>query len=512
MDQPRSTTQSGDGKSDDSHMEKNPRVQEPEAAKKQSLPKRIWSSLGLNIGMIIMMVKGALPPAISIALYQWTAFANHFSTLGYLVAVMATLSFAIMPRAKFFQTMTFNVLGICIGAAITVLQIYCAVEARAHTSPPQPKPSGGAPSPGAQVAGYNSSASAVCAIWLFFNIYVANLLRASRPQLQFPVIMYSVFTNVASTFAPQFSTMAQGIAFVKRLLEAFMAGFGIAAIVSFLIFPMTSREVFLKQAAGYISALQGALKAQSNYLCSLENPDVLGTPDKEDFQETDKDLPASRQTQTHKPKLTPEAAALKAAVGAVGELYGKLSTDIAFAKREFGYCKLDASDFGELVRLLRMIMIPVMGMSSIADIFDRIADRRGWRESATGTLEEKEALKKTKDIEKSNWSKIMKSLHDPFDVLTASMDEGLRHALYTLELGKSPKSGKNETGTEGSPRVGVPRLYPVIHSKYQDILWDHCSKAPLLQYIAKADIVIPSLTSRPKAIWFSQAKKGSRTI
>ena len=456
MAQSDSITRSGDAKSDDGHTEKNPGVQEPEAAKKQSLPKRIWSSLGLNTGMIIMMLKGALPPTISIALYQWSAFANHFSTLGYLVAIMATLSFAIMPRAKFFQTMMFNVFGICIGAAIALLQIYCAVEARAHTSPPQPKPSGGAPSPGAQVAGYNSSASAVCAIWLFFNIYVANLLRASRPQLQFPVIMYSIFTNVASTYAPQFAQMAQGIAFVKRLLEAFMAGFGVAAIVSVLIFPMTSREVFLKQAAGYVGALQGALKAQSAYLYSLENPDVLGTPEEENLQDTDEDLPALHQTQTHKPKPTPEAAALKAAVGAVGELYGKLSTDIAFAKREFGYCKLDASDFGELLRLLRLIMIPVMGMSSIADIFDRLADRRGWRASPSGTLEEREALKKARDTEKSNWSKIMKSLHDPFEVLTASMDEGLRHALYTLELSKPPKSGKNETGTEGSPRVGVP--------------------------------------------------------
>lgn len=32
----------------------------------------------------------------------------------------------------------------------------------------------GGPSSAAQVAGYNSSASAVCAIWLFANIYFVN--------------------------------------------------------------------------------------------------------------------------------------------------------------------------------------------------------------------------------------------------------------------------------------------------------------------------------------------------
>ena len=58
-------------------------------------------------------------------------------------------------------------------------------------------------------------------------------MRASRPQLQFPAILYSIFTNgrptlglmgwpasifadrrtVSATYAPQFSTMAQAMAF-----------------------------------------------------------------------------------------------------------------------------------------------------------------------------------------------------------------------------------------------------------------------------------------------------------
>lgn len=183
------------------------RIQEEKqpVRKKASLLIRLWQVSGLNIGMLAIIFKGALAPAIAIALYQSTSFADHYATLGYLVAVMSILSFGIMPRAKFIQTMLFNIIGICIGFCITLLSIFCSVQARAHKIPPLsmgPKSSSGGPSPGDSVAPYNSSASAVCAIWLFFNIYISNTRRASRPQLQFPVIMYSIFANVASTYAP----------------------------------------------------------------------------------------------------------------------------------------------------------------------------------------------------------------------------------------------------------------------------------------------------------------------
>ena len=128
--------------------------------------------------------------------YQYDAFALNFPTLGYLVAIMSVLSMCILPRAKFFQTMAFNILGVCIGSCIALLTCYCSVQARAHTSQPMSSAGTGA-SGSTQAVEYNSSASAVCGIWLFFNIMFANALRFSRPQLQTPVIMYSIFANVS---------------------------------------------------------------------------------------------------------------------------------------------------------------------------------------------------------------------------------------------------------------------------------------------------------------------------
>ncbi|KAL8662244.1 MAG: hypothetical protein Q9168_008286, partial [Polycauliona sp. 1 TL-2023] len=429
--------------------------------KRVPLPTRLWQKSGLNIGMLAMMFKGALPPTIAIALYQSTAFAIHYSTLGYLVAIMSILSFAIMPRAKFLQTMLFNVIGICFGFCITLLCIYCSVQARKHTTPPMstgPKSSSGGPSPGASVAPYNSSASAVCAIWLFFNIYFSNTLRANRPQFQFPVIMFSIFATVASTYAPQFATMAQGIAFAQRLVEAFLTGFAIATGVSFLVFPLTSRTVVFKTTTGYIKALSSALKAQSKYLQSLEDKNAFGNPShlRNATHSGKEQSPSPHDPSDSSLQSTPEATALKTAVATIAELHGKLGGDLAFAKREIAYGKLDASEISELFKLMRQVMLPIIGMTSVADIFDRVAERRGWKIHTDDSAEHQGRSDEVKDMEKEQWSEIMRTLHEPFETLTDWMDQGLQHALFTLELEKKP--GKRRDGAAQTKDANTPDL------------------------------------------------------
>ena len=421
-----------EGSTDD--IDKEPPAKEP------SLIKRLWDGSGLNPGMLMMMFKGALPPAISLAVYQSTSFADIYSTIGYLVAIMSVLSFAILPRSKFIQTMLFNVTGVCIGAAVTLLEISCSVQARVHTSP-SVKATGNGPSPGAAVATYNSSASAVSAIWLFFNIYVVNTLRASRPQLQFPVIVYSIFANVASVYSPNFPTMVAGIAFTIRLMEAFLTGFAIATGVSLFIFPVTVRTTFFKQTTGFIAAAQGTLKAQIAYLQTLEKKDMFRSPEESD--ENDKD----EKSKTHnkrkvKPNDDTEAQQLKSAIGALGELYGKMHTDIAFAKREIALGKLDASDIDELFKLLRGMLFPMTGMSSASDIFQRVAEQAGWMQRDIASSRENQK-------DRSQWNEIMRTLHNPFQIMTEAMHDGLQHALYTLELAKPPKNQKMSKGVIG---------------------------------------------------------------
>ena len=359
---------------------------------------------------------------------------------------MSILSFAIMPRAKFFQTMTFNVIGVCIGAAIALLTIFCAVQARINTTPVSTVTSGG-PGPGTAVSQYNSSASAVCAIWLFVNICFANALRFSRPQLQFPVIIYSIFANVSCTYAPEFATMTQGIAFVKELLEAFLSGFGIAAGVNLFIFPQSSRDVLFMGAAGYVKALQGVLKAQNGYLQSLES--------KEMFQ------PSNGQTpETRSPEVA-AASVLKGALAGLTALHGKLQGDLVFAKREVVFSKLDAKDLDCLFKHLREIFLPLLGMGSVVDVFDQIATIRGWKvaESDEGIDSgQKNAEQVRKDKDRAQWNEIMRTLHEPFETMSTAMVDGLQHASYALELAKVPKS-KSPRADEDL-EIGVDNVEP----------------------------------------------------
>jgi hypothetical protein len=99
-------------------------------------------------------------------MYRADSVADELGSLGYLVAILSSLSFAMMPRAKFFQTLVRNILFTCASVPYTILALYCARVARNNTQAP------------GDTNRYNSSAAAVSAIFLFFNVYVANALRA----------------------------------------------------------------------------------------------------------------------------------------------------------------------------------------------------------------------------------------------------------------------------------------------------------------------------------------------
>jgi hypothetical protein len=156
--------------------------------KKPSKLKKAWDKLDLDKGTLMMMGKAALPPTICLAMYQADKVAQTYTTLGYLTAIISILGFCIMPRAKFIQTMTMNILSTCVGSALAMLMVWTGVKAREHTTPA-----------GAPPSRYNSSQSAVLGVWLFFQIYAINSMKAKFPQLAFPTIIYAIQVNVAAT-------------------------------------------------------------------------------------------------------------------------------------------------------------------------------------------------------------------------------------------------------------------------------------------------------------------------
>ncbi|KAH6680428.1 hypothetical protein B0J14DRAFT_470440 [Halenospora varia] len=363
-----------------------------------------------------------------------------------------------MPRAKYFQTLTLNILGICIGSAIALLGIWSGIKAREHTTPP------------GSVERYNSSQAAVCAIWLFANIYFVNVMRAKMPALQFPVIMYSIFTNVAFTYGSLFQTIAQGESFVRKLLEGFLTAFAIATGVHLFIIPITSRTVVFKEMEGYIGLLRKTLGAQTAYLQSLETTDMFAESKEEEKSNEENKKKHKKKVNPH-PVQTPQAAALKGAIAGLKGLHGKIYGDLPFAKREIAFGKLDAKDLDEIFNRFRAILIPLVGLSTITDIFERIAERRGWVRGANTPHDQTESWDPAEDgaktEEKRVWNEVMKTLHEPFTVVVAAMDEGLQHSSLLLEITKAAKKkkGEDEESKSPGPNPGQPEFSKFLKDK-----------------------------------------------
>ncbi|KAJ0166364.1 Uncharacterized protein CTA2_7573 [Colletotrichum tanaceti] len=415
---------------------------------------KLRTRLGLDAPTVMMMFKGSLPPLIGVAMYQSTAVAQYFTTLGYLVPIISVLALAILPRGKYLQNLVLNVVGILIGGALSMLALWTGVRARHNTASAEELAAG------AGLPVYNSSQSAVCGIWLFFNIWISNTLRAKFPAMNLPVMIYSIFMNVACTFGPLMVTDAAAASFVRRLLVAMLCAMGIATGVSLLVFPVSSRKVVAAEFNGAIGLVRKSIRLQLDYLQTLSSPDML------ERHETTKSSSSSSVTGKNKknkkkrekrPEMTKEAKAageVKATALAISALFGKMHGDIQFAKRDIAYGKLNSKDLGEIYNRLRSIMIPLNGISTIVDIFRRAAEKHGWGVDVAGGAKEGGDTDAEKNREKRVWNDIMEQLHEPYEILTEAMDQGLDHAAIVLELAPRPKQ-KTKKKTQTAADVDV---------------------------------------------------------
>lgn len=374
------------------------------SSRQPSKLNQLWTKLRPDALTLILMFKGSLPPTIGIALFQADSFAEHYQTLGYLVAISSVLGFCIMPRGKFLQTMTVNVFAVCFAAAINLLALYCAIQARIHTTPA-----------GAAIDGYNASASAVCAIWLIVFVFAISVVRATRPQMMFPAILCSIFSIVSMSYGVAFPDMAYAISFMKRLLEAFLTGFGLATVVSLFVFPISSRKVAMKEFAGYINLLNALLKLQTAFMASLEDIEDHQWKLKHGDDSGAKSAFAGRTKMTS----TPISMKLRETLASMFALHSKLAVDITPAKREFAIGKLESHDFTELWSRLRMVFVPVMGLTTLMNILDGRAEiHELGKEDAFADEESAEEQHQAVQSLKL----IMKQLHEPF--LSMSTDAG----------------------------------------------------------------------------------------
>lgn len=387
--------------------------------------------------------RGAIAPTIAISIEQSAAVANYFTTVGYLVGIITVLSVSILPRGKFIQTILLNILFACSGAAVGCLILWSSLQARLQTQSRPLNPASGLPP-------YNSSQSAVSAVWLFVMIWFVNTLRAKQPTLNVPVIVFSIFTNISATYSPIMTSNAAFEAIILRILTAFLTAFALATGCSLLILPTPSRKVTFGQMKGLIMLLRGAVKQEKLYMQSLEREDMFATP-QDVSSAMDNTKNHSKKSAPAEPVTCAEAKALKGTISGIRQLAGKLQADLPFAKRDFSWGKLDAADLKSIFLKLRACLIPIIGMSTIIDVFQRVAERHSWAVDAETPAE----LLAQKTEEKRIWNEVMRQLHEPFKLLSDMIDQGLEHVGLCLELLPRPKSKKQ--GSQKQPN-GAPDI------------------------------------------------------
>jgi hypothetical protein len=217
---------------------------------------------------------------------------------------------------------------------MAMLVVYCSTQARQHTAIP------------GSTSTYNSSSSAVSGVWLFFNVWAANAIRVAYPNLNTPAIFYTVFLVATSTWGPQFATVDAGASFVVRLLKSFFTAFGLATGANVVLFPVSCRDVFFKEAVIFLQAAQGSLKAYIEYMRTLHPYDL-----REEMM-----APGTC--------TTPKATALEHTIQQLTTVHVKMQGDLVFARRETAIGYLGADHIGEMCKQTRAIYHPMLGQSA----------------------------------------------------------------------------------------------------------------------------------------------------
>lgn len=387
-------------------------------------------------------------------MYQAAPVRSLLLTLGYLSGVISVLALPMLPRGKFIQSTMLNVLCAALGGAVGMLIAWSSVQARLNTSnlaelAAYIAQNGKAP--------YNSSQSAVCGVWLFFSIWLGNTVRAKFPAFNLPVIIFSIIVNIAATFGVLFPTVATAESFIKELLIAIFIGIAIAVGCSLFVFPISTRQIVVAQMAGVLGLFKKTVALEKEYLQGLERDDMFSL----EVVETSAGHPEPKKKgeKTAAPKMTREqktALALRGTISAIRELMGKIYGDKKFAKRDVAFGYLSAKDFGKLFDLLRNVMIPLTGIGVIMDIFQKVGRDRGWDGSEPGSdelglggiassLEDEDKERSVKV-----WNDIMRQLHEPFEILSGALIQGIDHAGILLKFFPQPKDLAKTPDVEAS--------------------------------------------------------------
>lgn len=359
---------------------------------------------------------------------QSSVVSGYFLSFGYFIAIASFLALPVLPRGKFVVHVLISALCVCLGAAMGLLAMWSGLRARENTSE------------NARLPGYNSSQNAVGAIWLIFNTWAINTVRARWPEtFNLPSILYSILIDVTCTTGTNFTAIIQIETLTRELLVAILTGLGLATVTNLVLVPVSSRMIVAGQTKKILGVMKDAVRKQRVYLRSVDSVDVALVPTRASRAEGDAAPNANGLSKEAK-----AAESLAKNRDALLELLGAIRNETLYAKWDVAFGKLDGTDLEQILGMLRSIVIPIVGLNSMMNQFQRNSEGRHWigDEDYDDDFEMKEA-------EQQTWAGIINRLRGAFDLVAEVVGDGLEHAGMVLELLPKPKAAKQQTAAEG---------------------------------------------------------------
>ncbi|KAJ3455710.1 hypothetical protein MRS44_017192 [Fusarium solani] len=183
------------------------------------------------------------------------------------------------------------------------------------------------------------------------------------------ILMFNVLINASMTLGPTIATTAAAEAFVKEQLLAMLLGVGLAAGVSLFVFPISSRMVVMGEFKVLIGLLKKVVGLQKEYLAALAKEDVFSietrsAEERAVSRNKKLDKKAKFEAMTKGAKA---AKTLKETAREIRVLAGKTHGNVAYAKRDLAWGKLDAKDLGDTFTLIRNVTIPMRVLAEVID-------------------------------------------------------------------------------------------------------------------------------------------------
>ena len=230
-----------------------------------------------------------------------------------------------------------------------------------------------------------------------------------------------------------------------RLLYSFLTGQAISTGVCIFIIPISSREAFFSEARDLLQGCRTQLQAQLEVVGVLEQslyrPIVSVQPSISGDTANNHSTRASMETTRTGAMYNEKAAALKTAFTDMLSLGAKLQEDVVFAKREIAVGHFRAADIQEFYQLLKSILVPMSGLSTIASITRRLqADNSDYYATLGVTLST--TSKGTLRSDDKDWLEMLRGLNASFETVVQVLDDTILHILLLLGLISTPKISK----------------------------------------------------------------------